>query len=96
MKSKLDTLETAINTQRKDANNLRSEVKTEFQQVRKEVADRVTEVQNAFQTTLTEALTQTQTALRDSFRDDFNQLKQLLGANPRKRVEAQDENMEED
>ena len=96
MKSKLDTLETAINTQRKDANNLRREVKTEFQQVRKEVADRVTEVQNAFQTTLTEALTQTQTALRDSFRDDFNQLKQLLGANPRKRVEAQDENMEED
>lgn len=76
--SKIETLETAIHNQRKDNSNFRKEVQTEFQQVRKEVTDRVSEVKDAFQSTLTEALTQTQSALRSSFREDFEQLKALL------------------
>ena len=56
MKSKLDSLESAMTTQRKDASNFRKEVHVELQQVRKEVADRVTEVQNSFQSTLAQAL----------------------------------------
>ena len=98
MKSKLDSLESAMTTQRKDASNFRKEVHVELQQVRKEVADKVTEVQNTFQSTLTQALNQTQTALRDTFREDFDQLKLLLGASAsaRKRNERDNEDMEED
>lgn len=86
MQSKIETLETAISTQRKESTQFRKEVRTEFQQVRKEVADRVSDVKDAFQTTLTEALTQTQTALRSSFKEDFEQLKALLAQPSRKRV----------
>ena len=51
----------------------------EFQQVRKEVNSQITDVKESFQSTLTAALTQTQESLKSSFRDDFQQLKALLG-----------------
>lgn len=98
MKSKIDTLESAMQSQRKDSANFRNEVHVELQQVRKEVSDRVSEVQNTFQHTLTQALSQTQAALRESFHEDFNQLKLLLGAGQgtRKRSERDDQRMDED
>lgn len=96
MQTRLNSLEQAITSQKKETSNLRKEVHTDLQQVRKEVADRITEVKDDFHTSLNEALGKTQAALRSSFKEDFDQLKLLLTATGRKRPSNGDDNMEED
>lgn len=96
MQSRIDSLESAVGKQQKETVTLRQEVRSELQHVRKEVSDKVNEVKDSFQSTLADALNQTQHALRTSFREDFEQLKQLLGAPPRKRTGPEASDMERD
>ena len=91
MKTQINALEKAVQSQQKDTAGLRREVQSEIQMVRKEVGDKVSEVKDNFQQTLATALGNTQEVLRRSFKEDFDQLKALLGAGSRKRAERDEE-----